>query len=198
MLFCQLYFDKVGKKAIIAHRRTNHMAEFEVLEGKRRPSVRETVILHLRRLRGVDIFDEVLFRVEDGATERGTVYSHARDILDSPDGTVSIGGNGYIRRVPIKSIRRVIVRMEKKISRMSPVAGGEIDVDFYANALGVREGIGAALSGRQEASGERVPTYGHGEIVGGAGGRKRRVADGQISGQDGNVVYAQFGGRNVK
>lgn len=178
------------------------MAGFEVLEGERRPSVRETVEWHLHRLKGMDIWDKVLFTDEDGATERGIVLDHERDIQNSEDGTVSIGGHGEALRIPVQSIIRVTVRIAEQISAKTPTGGREIDEErecFYVDPLGreVRRGVGTVFGGRQEASGERVPTYGHGEIVGGAGGRKRRVADGQISGRNDNVVYARFG-KNVE
>lgn len=192
MFFCQLYFDKAGKKAIIAHRKTNHMAEFEIINGERGQSVEETVKWNLRRLRGMDIWDEVLITTKDGSTRRGTVLDHERDIENSGDGTVRIGSRGEVLIIPVQSVVRVTTRRAERISANHEGKGGE---DFFANTFGeeVRRGVGTVLGGRQGASGERVSTDGHGEIVGGAGGRKRRVVDGQISGRDGNVVYARFG-----
>lgn len=155
-------------------------------------SVGETVGWHLRRLKGVDIYDEVLFITQDGATERGVVLEHEMDIQNSEDGTVSIGGNCRIRRVPIKSIMRVTARRADKIRKPAGRAV-ETDVageDFYADASGVvRRRFGEAFRGGRVASG--------GEMTGGlreaSGSRRRSGVNGQISGRDGNVVYARFG-----
>lgn len=120
------------------------MVEFQIIDGGRGQSVGETVKWNLRRLKGMDIWDEVRFTTKDGSTRLGAVLDHESDIERSEDGTVRIGSKGEVLIIPVQAIMQVTMRRAQRISANQEGQGGE---DFFANYIHAREGMAAALAG---------------------------------------------------